>query len=125
MRALMLIAAALLAGSCARPAAMPGTALAQETAGRIAGPAKTCISTEQEQNLRVIDRQTLAYGWGSTVYVNHLPGICPGLDQTSTLIISAQSGQYCRGDRVQAREPGAIIPGPGCNLSDWIPYRRP
>lgn len=125
MRALMLIAAAALTASCARPATLQGAALAQETAGRIAGPAQTCINTEQAQNLRVLDRQTLAYGWGSTVYINHLAAACPGLDQTSTLIISAQSGQYCRGDRVQARELGAIIPGPSCNLNDWIPYRRP
>jgi len=125
MRALIVIAAAFSIGSCARPVALPGAALAQETTGRVAGQAMTCISTEQDQNLRVLDRQTLAYGWGSTVYVNHLPGTCPGLEQTSTLIISAQSGQYCRGDRVAAREPGAIIPGPACNLGDWIPYRRP
>jgi hypothetical protein len=125
MRALMLIAAAALAGSCARPATLPGAAPAQETAGRVAGPARTCVSSEQTQNLRVLDRQTLAYGWGSTVYVNHLPGPCPGLEPTSTLIVSAQSGQYCRGDRVQALEPGSTIAGPACNLGDWIPYRRP
>jgi hypothetical protein len=125
MRALMLIATAALVGSCARPAILPGVALAQETAGRVAGPAQTCVSSEPNQNLRVLDKQTLAYGWGSTVYVNHLPGPCPGLDLTSTLIVSAQAGQYCRGDHVQAREMGAIIAGPTCNLGDWIPYRRP
>lgn len=124
MRALMLIAATALVGSCAQPAMLPGVALARETGGRIAGAPQTCVASEQNQNLRVIDKQTLAYGWGSTVFVNHLPGPCPGLDQTSTLIISAQPGQYCRGDHVQARELGAIIAGPACNLGDWIPYRR-
>lgn len=125
MRTLMLIAAATLVGSCARPAVIPGAALAQETVGRVAGPPQTCIPTEQATNLRVLDPQTLAYGWGSTVYVNHLVAACPGLSQTSTLIVSAQPGQYCRGDRVQAQEMGSIIPGPACNLSDWVPYRRP
>jgi len=125
MRALMMIAAATLAGSCARPAILPGAALAQETVGRVAGPAQSCVSTQQDQNLRVLDRQTLAYGWGSTIYVNHLPGPCPGLEPLNTLIVSAQSGQYCRGDQVRAQAPGAIIAGPSCNLSDWIPYRRP
>lgn len=123
MRALMLIptAAAVLAG-CATPATPSGNAFASEVAGRVPGRPMSCVTTFPDQNLRVLDPATLAYGYGRTVYVNHLAAPCPALSQFNTLIVEAQGGQYCRGDRIRGREPGAIIPGPICNLGDWIPY---
>lgn len=123
MRPLAFAAALILAGS-ANPVPGPSAALVKETAGRIAGPAKSCVSTISSENLRVLDPMTLAYGTGTTVYINHLPGPCPGLGQLNTLIVEVQGGQYCRGDRVRGNEPGSIIPGPACNLGDWVPYRR-
>ena len=126
MRALMLIAAAGLAASCSRPASPPGQDFAQVTAGRTAGPAETCITSNPAENLHVIDPQTLAYGYGRTIYINRLPAACPALSQFNTLIVEGGTGgQYCRGDRVRGLEPGAIIPGPTCNLGDWVPYRQP
>lgn len=127
MRPLMLIAvaAAGLAGSCAQPIAAPGARLGEETAGRAPGPAQSCILANPTQNLRVLDSENLAYGWGRTIYVNHLAGACPGIEPMSTLIIEAHGAQYCRGDRVRGLEMGAIIPGPTCILNDWVPYRRP
>lgn len=126
MRALVLIAAAALIASCTRPVSPPGGNFAQVTAGRVAGPVQTCISTNPSENLRVLDAQTLAYGNGRTVFINHLPGACPGLGELNTTIVDASSGsQYCRGDRVRGLEIGAIIPGPTCNLGDWVPYVRP
>ena len=126
MRALMLIAAAGLAASCSRPAAPPGQDFAQLTAGRAAGPPQTCITSNPAENLHVIDPQTLAYGYGRTIYINRLPAACPALSQFNTLIVEGGiGGQYCRGDRVRGLEPGAIIPGPSCNLGDWVPYRQP
>jgi hypothetical protein len=75
-------------------------------------------------SLHAVDPITITYGSGSTIYVNRL-GPCPGLRELSTIIVtSASSGQYCRGDRIRANEPGSIIPGASCNLGDWIPYRR-
>jgi hypothetical protein len=126
MRALMLIAAAGLAASCSRPVSPPGQDFAQVTAGRTAGPAETCITSNPAENLHVIDPQTLAYGYGRTIYINRLPAACPALSQFNTLIVEGGTGgQYCRGDRVRGLEPGAIIPGPSCNLGDWVPYRQP
>jgi hypothetical protein len=113
------------ASGCA-PTAAPGTnGLVRELAGYTAGPPQTCVATFPNQNLRVIDNRTLAYGYGRTMYVNHLPGPCPALEPLNTLIVDAQGGQYCRGDRVRGLEPGGIIPGPTCNLGNWIPYRKP
>jgi hypothetical protein len=126
MRALMLIAAAAVVASCSRPVTPPGSSFAEETAGRTAGPAQTCVSAFPNQNLRILDPQTIAYGYGNTIYVNRLPGACPALSQFNTIIVDAGSGgQYCRGDRVRGLEPGALIPGPTCNLGDWVPYRKP
>ncbi len=127
MRALLLIAAIGLA-AC-QPAAAPGPArsdaFARELAGRVAGPPQSCISSISNQNLRVVDSSTLAYGFGSTVYVNRLDAQCATLNPQNTLIVEAQSGQYCSGDRVRELEPGMTIPGRVCILREWVPYRRP
>ena len=67
---------------------------------------------------------TLAYGSGATIYINRLGASCPGLRELSTIIAEVHGSEYCRGDRICANEPGSIIPGPTCNLGDWVPYRR-
>lgn len=124
MRSLVLVSLALLtAAGCTRPAEPPGAALARELAGHVAGAPQSCVSTFPNQNLRVIDPSTLAYGYGPTVYVNRLAGPCPGLEQLNTVIVRSYGSEYCRGDRVQGLEPGSIIPGPQCILGEWTPYK--
>lgn len=122
-RTIPILLAALAAG-CTRPVSPPGADLAAATADRVAAPVQGCITTSPNQAIRAIDSATLAYGWGKTLYVNHLGYQCPGLTDLSTIIVEDSRGQLCRGDRVRAMEPGAIIPGPSCILSDWTPYRR-
>lgn len=101
------------------------TGFAQELAGRVAGSPQTCISKFPNQNLRVIDDRTIAYEVGTTLWVNRLQASCPALSPYNTLIVESAGSQYCRGNRVRGAEPGAIIPGPTCNLQDWVPYRIP
>jgi hypothetical protein len=126
MRALVPIIAAAILSSCSYPPTPPGVALARETAGLVAGPPQSCISSMPDQGLRIVDEQTLAYGWGRSVAVNHMSGPCPGLHPASTLIVEpGLAGQYCRGDRVRVLETGSMIPGAVCILGDWTPYRRP
>jgi len=126
MRALMLFAAIGLLGSCSRPVMPPASGFAEAVAGRVAGPPQTCITNNPAENLHVLDPQTLAYGYGRTIFINRLESVCPGLRENNTLIVRAGTGgEYCRGDQVSAREPGAFIPGPSCNLSYWVPYRLP
>ena len=126
MRALMLIAAAATVASCTRPLAPERSDAAEAMAGRIPGPPRMCISTNQAENLRVLDSQTVAYGFGPTIYINRLPAACPGISQFNTIIVEpGLGGQYCRNDRVRGLTPGLSIPGPSCNLGDWVPYRRP
>ena len=118
------LALGLSIAACAGPAVPPGDASASVTAGRVAGPAQSCVSTHPSEGLRAIDSATLAYGSGSTIYLNRLGDRCPGLQNLSTIITEVQGGHYCRGDRIRALELGSIIPGPTCNLGDWVPYRR-
>lgn len=124
MRALMLIASTAILAGCSRPVSPPGSSLAQETAGRLAGPPQSCVSSAAQQGLRIIDAQTIGYGWGRTIYINHLGAPCPGLEPLSTIITEPGiPGQYCRGDHVRGREMGANIPGPVCILGEWVPYQ--
>lgn len=96
-----------------------------ELAGRIAGPAQTCISDQPNQGLRVVNSTTVAYDVGRTMWVNRLVANCPSLSPYNNLIVERSGGQICRGDRIRALEPGGTIPGPSCNLQDWVPYRLP
>lgn len=126
MRTLLLLPVAL--ASCAptpmQQARAPVDNFAREVAGRVPGAASTCVSTFGSENLRVVNPSTLAYGSGRALHINRLRAPCPGLDQFNTLIVEAQGGQYCRGDRIRALEPGGIIPGPVCHLGDWTAYTR-
>lgn len=125
MRHPMLVAAVAMLASCSRPVSPPGSEFAEVIAGRVAGPAESCVSNDASSGLHAIDAQTLAYGSGRTIYINRLEGPCPGITPTSLLIVEVQGGRYCRGDRVRGRELGAGIPGPTCILSDFVPYRKP
>ena len=126
MRSLIGIApvVALALASCTQPPAPPGAAFAQAVAGRVAGPPRSCISPFGSDHVYVIDPQTIAYGYGKTLYVNRLGAPCPGVDQTNILITETYGGMHCRGDRIRGAEPGAIIPGPVCILNDWVPYTK-
>lgn len=124
MRKIILMAAMAAVAGCSRPVS-PDVGFAQETAGRIAGPSHNCISSDAGQGLRVVDSQTLAYGWGQTIYINRLDPSCQGISSTSTLLVDRSGPQYCRGDRVQGLQAGASIPGPLCVLKEWVPYRKP
>lgn len=101
-----------------------GAELARVLDGRVAAETRTCVPLMAGRSLRVIDSRTLVYRAGDTVWINRLPGDCPGLDFHSALIVETSSGQYCRGDRVGELEWGSAIPGPQCILGEFTAYRR-
>jgi hypothetical protein len=124
-----LLAFLLLTAGCAATAADDApsrdqVALSQELEGRTGGGPQACVPIRQTQSLQIVDRQTLVYRDGDTVYVNRLGADCPGMRPLSTLIVEAHGSQYCRGDRVRAVETQNAIPGPFCVLRDFVPYRR-
>ena len=127
MRSMVLIAGLALAGCSANevrgPEINPG--FVRELAGRVAGPPQSCISTFGIASVRAIDARTLAYDSGRTIYVSRLQSACPALSPHNTIIVERNGSQLCRGDQVRGLEPGAVIPGPICNVQDWVPHRRP
>ena len=120
----LVILLALASCSPVAPAPAGSDPFARELAGRIAGPAKSCVSSNQSQGLRAVDGQTIAYELGTTLWVNRLEQACPAISPHNTIIAESNGAQFCRGDHIQGLETGAIIPGPTCTLRDWVPYRR-
>jgi hypothetical protein len=98
--------------------------ISYQLAGRAAGAPQACIPTVSNGSLTAIDSSTLVYRSGTTIYVNRPSASCSAIAPFNTLVVDAQAGHYCRGDRVRGIEPGAIIAGPVCILGDWVPYRK-
>ncbi len=125
MRCLIfLLALSACAGMGPGPETREQEAFGRELQGRIAGAAETCVPAVQNQPLRIVDRRTVAFERGETIWVNRLASDCPGMRPFNTLIVEVHGSQYCRGDRVRALEPGTSIPGPICILGDFVPHRR-
>jgi hypothetical protein len=120
--AIVLLTPALM--SCTQSNAPADAALSRELAVRAAGAPQACIPTVSNGSLHAIDSSALVYRSGTTIYVNHPSAPCSALAPFNTLIVDAQSGHYCRGDRVRGIELGGGIPGPICILGDWVPYRH-
>jgi len=120
---LLLILCTISLAACA-PAAPPSDTAFSELAGRVAGPAQSCVSAYPTTNLRPLNEATLVYGAGRTIYVNRLRAPCPGLTPTSTLFLDVRGSQYCSGDHFRTVETGSMIPGAVCLLGDWLPYRE-
>jgi hypothetical protein len=125
MRALLLL---LTLAGCAAAGPIEDSAdtaaLTRELSDRVAGEPRDCVSQNQAQSLRVVDRRTIVYHAGDTVWVNRLRAECPGLRPHSTLIVETSGSGYCRNDRIRGVEPGAVIAGPNCLLGDFVPWRR-
>ena len=124
VRALMLSAA--LAGCAAGGASLEEretSALERQLAERAAGEPEDCVTRIQATSLNAVDRRTLVYDLGGTLWVNRLRADCPGLRPDSTIVVETYGDRYCRNDRIRALEPGTTIPGPICLLGDFTPYR--
>jgi hypothetical protein len=117
----------LLASACAAADAGPSsgeTDLARTLAARSAGAPSDCVPTSLSSGLAVRGPQTLIVERGDTIWVNRLASACPGLRETSQIVIELHGSQYCRGDTFQARDAGSSIGGPICVLGRFTPYRR-
>lgn len=102
------------------PVGQPGG----ELAGRTPGPAQACVPMMRTEALRFSSDRVLTYGRGQTVWVIRLQEGCSGIRPTDTLVVKSTGTSYCRGDLVQAVDPVSGRPGPGCFLTEFIPYRR-
>jgi hypothetical protein len=116
---------AAIVGSCAAPPPQAGPRQATELAGRVAGAPQRCVLIERDIGLRVADgdRGTLLYGTGKRIWANHLAPGC-GFNQGDVLVVQTIGSDYCSGDLVRSFDPVSRIPGPGCRLSEFVPYTR-
>lgn len=118
---------ALVAGTLVACAARPpasASAPTSELAGRTAGQPTHCIPIVRAEPLRLADPHTVLYGHGRTIWVNRFDGTCGGMRVGDTLIVNTIGSRYCRGNLVRSVDPVSHLPGPACNLGDFVPYTR-
>lgn len=96
----------------------------QELAGRTPGAPQSCVVIQRSEPLRLGAERTILYGRGRTVWVNRVGPDCAGIRRQDILIAEPLGARYCRGDRLRSLDPVSRTAGPGCLLSDFIPYRR-
>ena len=127
MKHLLTLAAIALTGCAAHPETSPTReqqALVRELADMRAGEARRCIAAQRQGSPTIVDRSTVTLQEGRTLWVNRLESPCPGLQPFNTLIVEVHGSEYCRNDKVRGLEAGSSIPGPICQLGDWVPYRK-
>ncbi|MEN2785949.1 DUF6491 family protein [Sphingomonas qilianensis] len=101
-------------------------ALAEATAGRIAGAPQRCIDRSSAGGPQIVGDHTLLFTQsGRRLWINTLPASCPSLRRDSTLIVQAFGSQMCQNDQFQPRQPGDVVPGANCRLGTFTPYDRP
>ena len=126
----VLLPACLLAACSTAPQPTMPTPEAQAKlqnliAGRSPGRPITCLSSQQRNNMVVIDESTIAYRNGSRVYVNRLQGACSAIGMpTYALLTRTHSSSLCRGDIARVvHTPTGMIAG-SCVIGDFVPYSR-
>lgn len=129
-----LIAAPLLASCIGQDippdASADGNArIAQRLAGRAAGPPVNCLPHYNSGAMDVIDRDTILFEAGGTIYRQDASGYCyPGGRQSGYVLVTddiATGGRLCSGEIAKIVDSsGGFIAGI-CTFNDFVPYRRP
>ena len=123
MRIIVTCLAATLASCTAAPPPTESPTALPELAGRTAGAPQRCVTFQQGESLTIAGPHTLTYRDGPTIWVNHVPG-CSALKFSDILVLEPVGSQYCRGDFVRTRDNRTLLPGPGCRLNDFVPYKK-
>ena len=132
-RLLVAVPALMLAACNAQPFA-PDTdprgeaRLAQLLAGKVAGKPVSCLAPFRTTDMEVIDRDTIAYRDGRTVYVQNTEGYCyPNGQSSGYTLVSRKVGtnQSCRGDLNTVIDSASGSFAGTCSFNDFIPYRQP
>ena len=99
------------------------TKLARLTAGRTPGKTVDCINLNISSNdSEKLPGDGMAYRQGTTWYVSHFEGGCPGLREDVIVITKLHSSQLCRGDIADLQMSGANIPVGSCIFGAFTPY---
>ena len=128
--ALLLIGATL--ASCAA-APQPGRSAKAEDhfqkllAGKVAGPAVSCLPSYRASDMVVIDDQTVAFRDGSRrVWVTNLQSSCSNLGSGHYALVTKRFGGsgLCRGDIGQVADLTTGMTVGSCVFGDFTPYER-
>lgn len=126
--ALLLIGATL--ASCAA-APQPGRSARAESrfqellAGKVAGPAVSCLPSYRDSDMVVIDDQTVAFRDSSRrVWVSRLQNSCSNLGSGHYALVTKRFGGtgLCRGDIGQVADLTNGITVGSCVFGDFTPY---
>jgi len=126
--ALLLIGATL--ASCA-VAPQPGRSARAENrfqqllAGKVAGPAISCLPSYRANDMVVIDDETIAFRDGSRrVYVANLSHSCSNLGSGHYALVTNRYGGsgLCRGDIGQVADLTTGMTVGSCVFGDFTPY---
>ena len=129
--ALLLIGATL--ASCA-VAPQPGRSARAENrfqqllAGKVAGPAVSCLPSYRATDMVVIDDQTIAFRDGSRrVWVANLSHSCSNLGSGHYALVTKTFGGtgLCRGDIGQVADLTNGFTVGSCVFGDFTPYEKP
>jgi hypothetical protein len=128
--ALLVIGAAL--ASCSTAPAEPirsakaDRQYAELLAGKVAGPAQSCLPTYNSNDMVVIDERTVVFKVGTRrAYVNHMQGGCNNLGGNYALVTRGFGGQgLCRGDIAQVVDIRNRMTVGSCVFGDFIPYTK-
>lgn len=124
MRALLPLL--LLAGcATAAPRPSPEAALAQVTAGRVAGAPQTCLDLRRVRGSTIVPGAAIVYDAGDTLFVNRPRSGADSLRDLDILETGTFAGQLCRGEPVNLRDPSTGSIRSFVLLGDFVPYRRP
>jgi hypothetical protein len=101
--------------------------LADLTAGKIAGQPQSCLNTYHQNDMVVIDDNTIAFRQGrQRVYVNHMMGPCSNLASGgNALVTKTTTTQLCRGDIAQIFDTSIKMTVGSCSFGDFVPYSAP
>lgn len=127
----LLVALGVLASCSTAPGPMTRSPQAQREydqliAGKVAGPARTCLPSFNANDMVIIDEQTIAYRQGSgRVYINHMRGPCSGLGGNTTLVTRTFGTETCSGDIARVVDVPSRMTVGSCAFGDFIPYASP
>ncbi len=135
LRRSMIAAAALLPllSACTGPE-MPyqsadGEArLSERLAGKVASAPVNCLPRYRTSEMEVIDRDTILFHDGSTVYRQDTNGQCyPFGRQAGYALVTRAvggNGELCEGDIAQVVDTTSGFFAGSCSFNRFVPYRR-
>jgi hypothetical protein len=96
-------------------------------AGKVAGAPMSCLPSYHQDDMVIIDEQTIAFRQGrNRVYVNHMQGSCTNLGGSYALVTKQfGSAQLCRGDIGQVVDLTSRFTVGSCVFGDFVPYSKP